>query len=82
MNREGVARWPALLELRDPVPTSFSAADRGPPRHSPCLSAVCCSAATASPPVRADSPCYTWAAARRQVLREAMIVKGSSGRDS
>ena len=53
MNREGVARWPALLELPKRSPRPALLPTVGLPRHSHCLSAVCCSAATASPPVRA-----------------------------
>jgi hypothetical protein len=55
MSREGEARWPTLLEPPNRSPASSSAADcEPPPAGLPSLSAVCRSAATASPPVRAD----------------------------
>jgi hypothetical protein len=51
--RLGEARWPTLLEPPKRSPASFLSAGR---ELSPLsgLSAVCRSAATASPPVRAD----------------------------
>jgi hypothetical protein len=53
MSREGEARRPALLEppKRSPHPPLLPTMSR--PCCLPCLSAVCRSAATASPPVRA-----------------------------
>jgi len=56
MSRKGEGRRPALLEppKRSPRP-SFLPTVR-PPCCLPCLSAVCRSAATASPPVRATDP--------------------------
>ncbi len=48
----GVAQGPCQLELPKRSPSSFSLPDVRRPPWS-CRSAVCCSAATASPPVRA-----------------------------
>ena len=53
MSREGEARRPTLLQppKRSPRPSLLPTVSR--PCCLPCLSAVCRSAATASPPVRA-----------------------------
>ncbi len=53
MSRKGEARRPSLLELpkRSPRPALLPTVSL--PRRLPCLPAVCRSAATASPPVRA-----------------------------
>src|SRR5690242_6665158 len=100
MSREGEAKRPALLEPPKRSPRSSLLPTVSRPCCLPCLSAVCRSAATASPPVRAadahstacqgragreaevwgraclglDTPCYTWAVARRQ--RRKKWVKG------
>jgi hypothetical protein len=54
MSREGEARRPALLEPPKRSPRSSLLPTVSLPCCLPCLSAVCRSAATASPPVRAD----------------------------
>jgi hypothetical protein len=47
MNREGVARWPALLELPKRSPRPSPAADRGPP---PAIRLACLPSAAAPRP--------------------------------
>ena len=53
MSREGEARRPALLEPPKRSPRASLLPTVSLPCCLPCLSAVCRSAATASPPVRA-----------------------------